>query len=177
MPAPNEKQADIPRGARVLDNDEGTAPGFVIQIGAAQSYFFPGVPREMRHLFERYLVPDIAPQVARTSFQIHIRTFGLRESEVAERLADIDLGGPHHRSGIVLGYRAHFPEIEVKVLAHAADEARGARPGDGGRARSARAPRTVRLRRSRRQLSRRTSASCCASAGSSWRWPSRARAG
>ena len=77
----------------------------------------------MRHLFERYLVPDIAPQVERTSFQLHVRTFGLRESEVAERLADIDLGGARHRAGIVIGYRAHFPEIEVKVLARAADEA------------------------------------------------------
>jgi nicotinamide-nucleotide amidase len=122
MPAINEKQADLPRGARVLDNDEGTAPGFVVEIGAACSYFFPGVPREMRHLFERYLVPDIAPQVERTSFQVHIRTFGLRESEAAERLADIDLGGARHRAGIVIGYRAHFPEIEVKVLAHAANE-------------------------------------------------------
>jgi len=123
MPAPNAKQADLPRGARVLDNDEGTAPGFVVEIGTAQSYFFPGPPREMRPLFERYLVPEIAPQVERTSFQIHIRTFGLRESEAAERLADIDLGGPRHRPGIVIGYRPHFPEIEVKVLANAANEA------------------------------------------------------
>jgi nicotinamide-nucleotide amidase len=76
----------------------------------------------MRHLFERYLVPDVTPLVTRTSHQLHIRTFGLRESEVAERLADIDLGGPRHRLGVVIGYRAHFPEIEVKVLAHAADE-------------------------------------------------------
>jgi nicotinamide-nucleotide amidase len=123
MPALNEKQADLPRGARVLDNDEGTAPGFVVEIGKAQSYFFPGPPREMHPLFERYLAPEIAPQVERTSFQIHIRTFGLRESEVAERLADIDLGGARHRRDVVIGYRPHFPEIEVKVLAHAASEA------------------------------------------------------
>jgi competence/damage-inducible protein CinA-like protein len=122
MPAPNEKQADVPRGARVLDNDEGTAPGFVVEIGTARSYFFPGIPREMRHLFERHLVPEIAPQIERTSFQMHIRSFGLRESEVAERLTDIDVGGPRHRPGIVLGYRPHFPEIEVKVLANAANE-------------------------------------------------------
>jgi nicotinamide-nucleotide amidase len=123
MPPPNVKQADLPQGARVLDNDEGTAPGFMLEIGGARSYFFPGVPREMRHLFERYLAPEIAPLVPRTSYQLHLRSFGLRESEVAERLSDIDVGGPLQRAGITLGYRAHFPEIEVKVLATADDEA------------------------------------------------------
>jgi nicotinamide-nucleotide amidase len=123
MPAPNLKQADLPRGARALDNDEGTAPGFALQIGGARCFFFPGVPREMRHLFERHLVPELAPQLRRTSHQVHIRTFGLRESEVAERLADIDLGGAQHRNAITIGYRAHFPDIEVKVLARAGDEA------------------------------------------------------
>jgi nicotinamide-nucleotide amidase len=122
MPAPNAKQADLPRGARVLDNSEGTAPGFALQIGGARCFFFPGVPREMRHLFDLYLVPEIAPLVQRTSHQLHLRSFGLRESEVAERLADIDIGGAAHRDGITIGYRAHFPEIEVKVLARAGDE-------------------------------------------------------
>jgi nicotinamide-nucleotide amidase len=113
MPAPNTKQADLPRGARILDNDEGTAPGFALQVGSARCFFFPGVPREMRHLFDRYLVTEVAPEVHRTSHQVHVRTFGLRESEVAERLADIDAGGAHQHQGVTIGYRAHFPEIEV----------------------------------------------------------------
>jgi nicotinamide-nucleotide amidase len=123
MPAPNTKQADLPRGARVLDNDEGTAPGFALQIGGARCFFFPGVPREMRHLFDRYLAPELASELRPTSHQVHVRTFGLRESEVAERLADIDLAGPKHRDGITIGYRAHFPDIEVKVLARTGEEA------------------------------------------------------
>jgi len=123
MPLNNEKQADLPQGARALDNDEGTAPGFVLQIGGARAYFFPGVPREMQHLFTRYLVPEMTPEVQRTSHQIHIRTFGLRESEVAERLADIDVGGALQRPGVTIGYRAAMPEIEVKVLVRAVDEA------------------------------------------------------
>jgi nicotinamide-nucleotide amidase len=122
MPEPNRKQADLPRAARVLDNDAGTAPGFVLQIERAQCWFFPGVPSEMQHLFERYLTPEMAPQIARTSHQVHIRTFGLRESEVAERLAEIDLGGALHHPDVVIGYRARIAEIEVKVLARAADE-------------------------------------------------------
>jgi nicotinamide-nucleotide amidase len=121
MPAPNRKQADLPRGARALDNDVGTAPGFALTIGGAQCWFLPGVPAEMRHLFERHLQPELATSVARTSHQIHLRTFGLRESEVAERLSDIDLGGALRDPQVTLGYRAHFSEIEVKVLARDAN--------------------------------------------------------
>jgi nicotinamide-nucleotide amidase len=123
MPAINAKQADLPEGARALDNDEGTAPGFAIRIGDARCYFFPGVPREMQHLFARYLEPELGHLVARTSHQIHIRVYGLRESEVATRLSPIDVGGARQRPSVIIGYRPHFPEIEVKVLAHAADEA------------------------------------------------------
>jgi nicotinamide-nucleotide amidase len=123
MPAINAKQADVPEGARVLDNDVGTAPAFAVRIGQAESYFLPGPPREMQHLFETYLVPDLAHRVQRTTHQIHMRIFGLPESVVAEKLATIDKGGANARPGVTIGYRAHFPEIEVKVHARAADEA------------------------------------------------------
>jgi nicotinamide-nucleotide amidase len=106
----------------VLDNDVGTAPGFVLTVDRAQVWFFPGVPSEMRHLFERHLAPEVGPQIQRTSHQIHIRTFGLRESEVAQRLIEIDLGGARHHPDVTIGYRARLGEVEVKVLARAADE-------------------------------------------------------
>ena len=127
MPAINAKQADLPEGARVLDNDVGTAPGFSVRIGQAECYFLPGPPREMRHLFEKYLVPDLAHHVERTSHQVHVRVFGLRESEVAEKLASIDKGGRDAQAGVTIGYRAQFPEIEVKVHARASDEASAAK--------------------------------------------------
>jgi nicotinamide-nucleotide amidase len=119
---PNLKQFELPRGARVLDNEVGIAPGFVLTVDRAQVWFFPGVPSEMRHLFERHLAPEVGPQIQRTSHQIHIRTFGLRESEVAERLTEIDLGGSKHHPDVTIGYRARLGEVEVKVLAHAVDE-------------------------------------------------------
>ena len=136
LPGTHHKLADLPRGARVLENGAGVAPGFVLTfggtapaprggalIGNAQVWFFPGVPSEMRHLFERYLAPEIAPQVQRTSHQIHVRTFALRESEVAQRLAELDLGGARHDPQITIGYRARPGEVDVKVLARGADEA------------------------------------------------------
>ncbi len=115
MPASNAKQADFPEGAEILPNAEGTAPGFGVVRDEAHAYFMPGVPREMKRMFRDSVRPAIGPRVKRTQHQEHIRTFGLPESEVAERLQDLEV------PGITLGYRASFPEIEVKVLAVAED--------------------------------------------------------
>ncbi len=115
MPASNEKQADFPEGADVLPNPVGTAPGFAVTMGSSRLFFLPGVPREMRHLFQESVVPAIAAMGERNTHQIHIRSFGLTESQVGDLLAGIE----QDHEGITLGYRAHFPEIEVKVLARA----------------------------------------------------------
>jgi nicotinamide-nucleotide amidase len=118
MPASNEKQADFPEGASILDNPLGTAPGFSVALGDCRLFFMPGVPKEMRHMFHRHVVPAVAPDVVRTSHQIHLRTFGLTESQAGDLLKDMD----DPERGIVIGYRASFPEIEVKVLARADTE-------------------------------------------------------
>ncbi len=109
------KQADLPQGAEALPNPVGSAPGFAIAHGSAKAFFMPGVPREMKAIFETCVVSSIAKLGQRDSHQVHIRSFGLRESEVGEMLEDIEgLNGD-----ITIGYRAHFPELEVKVLARA----------------------------------------------------------
>ncbi len=115
MSPSNEKQADFPTGASVLANPVGTAPGFRVSMMSAQAFFLPGVPSEMRRLFEEHVEPQIAGLVVRTSHQIKLRTFGLPESQVGEMLAGLEQDEP----GLTLGYRASFPEIEVKVLVRA----------------------------------------------------------
>ena len=115
MSATNEKQADFPQGAEILQNDTGTAPGFAVTLGSCRMFFTPGVPREMRHLWEERIVPRIAELAVRDSHQIHLRTFGLPESQLGELLAGVEAQFP----GITIGYRASFPEIELKVLARA----------------------------------------------------------
>jgi nicotinamide-nucleotide amidase len=117
MTPSNAKQADFPVGAQVLANSAGTAPGFAVNIGTARAFFMPGVPREMQAIFEEQIVPQIAPLAEATSYQVHVRTFGLYESAVAQRLSDIDLGGALHDERVTIGYRVTFPEVEVKVLA------------------------------------------------------------
>jgi nicotinamide-nucleotide amidase len=115
MAASNEKQADFPRGAAVIPNRRGTAPGFSVTIGRALAFFLPGVPHEMKALLNEHVAPAIASLVSGAMHQIRIKTFGMTESGVNDRLAGIEA-----EHDVLLAYRAHFPEIEVKVLARSA---------------------------------------------------------
>ncbi len=111
MSPSNEKQADFPRGATVLSNDKGTAPGFMVEIGPCRAFFMPGVPREMSDMFEREVVARL-PKRQAPFVTVRLRTFGMPEAEVNDRLADIE-----SKHGITIGYRASHSEIEVKILA------------------------------------------------------------
>lgn len=113
----NAKQADFPEGATILPNPNGTAPGFRVKLGKALAFFLPGVPREMRAMFDTSVAPQILPLVKERQFQVRLSTFGLPESEVNDRLAGIEA-----RHAVTIGYRAKLPEIEVKVLARAERE-------------------------------------------------------
>jgi nicotinamide-nucleotide amidase len=107
------KPADLPEGATPLPNATGTAPGFAITLGRARMFFLPGVPGEMERMYGDAVQPKVGPLAKPDSYQIRLRTFGMPESKVAEELVGIEADYP----GVTLGYRASFPEIEVKVLA------------------------------------------------------------
>jgi len=67
----------------------------------------------------RPVTPRVRALAPHDSHQVRLRTFGLPESVVGERLAGVEAAAP----GVIIGYRAHFPEIEVKVLARASSAA------------------------------------------------------
>ncbi|MCB9620907.1 MAG: competence/damage-inducible protein A [Sandaracinus sp.] len=111
------RMAELPEGATVLPNPVGAAPGFAVTLGECELCFLPGVPHEMQAIFRESIVARVAPRVRRTTHQVHLRTFGLPESEVAARLKELE----ESNDDLVVGYRASFPEVEVKVLARAID--------------------------------------------------------
>lgn len=115
MSASNAKQADFPEGAEVLPNPVGTAPGFMLRLGASQLFFTPGVPSEMHRMFDDQIFPRIGSLAANDTVQNHLKTFGQAESRIGELLSGVEEMFP----GVTIGYRAHFPEIEVKVNARA----------------------------------------------------------
>lgn len=113
-----EKQADVPSGAEILPNADGTAPGFAVQIGNSTAYFMPGVPREMKRMYSEQVAPRIRPSASNNTHQIRLHTFGLGESVVGMRLEGVEAAYP----GVTLAYRVHFPEVDVKVHARAATQ-------------------------------------------------------
>ena len=72
MPENNRKQAMIPIGAEVLRNPIGTAPGFTAKIGRAHFFFMPGVPREMKRMFDEEVVPRALAAAASGPFTVSL---------------------------------------------------------------------------------------------------------
>jgi len=115
--ASNLKQADFPSGATILPNAAGTAPGFCMQLGRALVFFFPGVPVELKRIWQDHVEARLKALAPRCIFQVRLRTFGQPESTVGQMLDGVEQQHP----GVTIGYRASFPEIEVKVLARGVD--------------------------------------------------------
>ncbi len=110
MPEINRKQAWLPTGSVRLDNRWGTAPGFAFQAGATRFVFMPGVPREMRPMFDENVVPDLGPRFDLMAGRlVTLRTAGVGESDLQERIGVFD------EPGFVLGYRTILPENQVKL--------------------------------------------------------------
>jgi competence/damage-inducible protein CinA-like protein len=110
MSKSNEKQALIPEGATVLENRVGTAPGIHAELGGADVFFLPGVPKELFQIFEDAVFPWLHER-ARTACAFKVlRCFGIPEASVDERLFGMDLFGAR------LSFRVKFPDILLKLL-------------------------------------------------------------
>ncbi len=106
----NRKQARIPEDAELLENRWGTAPGFVVTESECTVVCFPGIPSEMHRMFDAYLVQMIERLRSDAAPCLHrIRTIGVGESQIQDRLKDVDLGAAE------LGFRCHLPEVQVKL--------------------------------------------------------------
>jgi nicotinamide-nucleotide amidase len=85
MPEINRRQALVPRGARVLDNTNGTAPGLWIDAGTRVVVLLPGPPRELEPMFEAGVAPHlVSPGGARHLRRRVLRVTGRSESQVEE---------------------------------------------------------------------------------------------
>jgi nicotinamide-nucleotide amidase len=117
-------QAQVPVGAQVLPNRQGTAPGLALDHDGTLVLPLPGPPRELKPMFEEYVVPVLEKHFGGQA-RFVCRTFkvvGLAESIVEEKVAPAlaDL------KDVELGYSAKMGEVEVRIISHlqtTADEA------------------------------------------------------
>ena len=122
MPENNLRQAQVPRGATVIPQRRGTAPGLICPVGDKVIYAVPGVPHEMHEMMERAILPDLVRRSGRRAV-IHsrvLRTWGESESGLNERLAGIieELDARHDESVPTLAFLASGWEgIKVRLTA------------------------------------------------------------
>lgn len=132
MAANNMRQALVPAGATVIPQTRGTAPGLICPVGDKVIYAVPGVPHEMKDMFERAILPDLlARSGERAVIKSRVlRTWGESESRLNERLdgiiAELDgLGNP------TLAFLASGWEgIKVRLTVKATDGVSAARTLD-----------------------------------------------
>lgn len=85
----NRKQAMIPKGAEVLKNTCGTAPGIFIKKDNKLLALLPGPPREMETMFKQELSPRLQKLTGKTLVSKTVHIFNLGESFVESRLRDL----------------------------------------------------------------------------------------
>lgn len=85
----NQKQADIPAGATVFENDYGTADGIGVSAGGKTVIMLPGPPREMQPMFAHKVLPYLAAYSDHVLVSSNVNIFGMGESSVENALANL----------------------------------------------------------------------------------------
>ena len=112
--ASNRSQAEVPRGATVLRNRWGTAPGLWLEGKPGLAIMLPGVPHEMRRLLETEVVPRLASRGdGRVIRSRVVRTSGIPESTLAERLGEIE----HDIAPLSLAYLPGLEGVDLRLSA------------------------------------------------------------
>ena len=125
MPESNRRQALFPRGARIIPNPDGTAPGIDMDlpVGGGRTcriVTLPGVPAEMRTMWHGTVAPALLAMLPDAGVILHrrIKCFGAGESAIEAMLPDLIRRG---RDPLV-GITAHEATITLRITARGRDE-------------------------------------------------------
>ncbi len=89
MPENNVKQAWFPRGAHILKNARGTAPGCAVEVNGKIVIVLPGPPYELTHMFTEEAVPYLRNKLGYKIESRFIRTIEIGESDLEMQLRDM----------------------------------------------------------------------------------------
>lgn len=114
MPEINSRQAMVIEGAEVLDNPNGSAPGMYLEHQKKDVVLLPGPPREMKPMFENYIMPKLIAKAGEICVVRRIlRVAGLGESAVDEKIAPVYTQYTNPQTTILF----NRSEIEVHLTA------------------------------------------------------------
>ena len=123
MAETNRLQAMFPIGATPIANTCGTAPGMRVRLNRAEVFVMPGVPNEMKVMFDRDIRSALAPGGGAVILQHTLRTFGMPEAEIGDRLSDLMRRGRNP----AVGTGAADLIIAIRINARGANEAEARR--------------------------------------------------
>jgi nicotinamide-nucleotide amidase len=109
----------IPEGAQILDPG-GMACGFALKHGGARLFFLPGVPDEMRVLFDAIVLPALVESAGggeRLS-QRTLRLFGISEAQLQHVVSHLP---DFHQGGVTVGFYPNFPETHLTLTMRGRD--------------------------------------------------------
>lgn len=121
MSESNRKQAMFPRDVIIMPNNNGTAPGCIVEAGNSILAVLPGPPREMKAMFEESLVPYLKKFQETVLVSKTIRIGGMGESKVAEIIDDI----LENSTNPTVAPYAKEGEVTLRITAKGKDEEEG----------------------------------------------------
>ena len=117
----NDKQAMIPETAVAIHNPNGTAPAFSLKWQNKIIYALPGVPHEMKWLFENVVLPELIQSFSiKTKIEYEtLKVLGMGESTVDDKIGDLmKLDNP------IVGLLAHPGQVDIRITATGEDSER-----------------------------------------------------
>jgi nicotinamide-nucleotide amidase len=119
----NEDQALVPKGCTVIQNRQGTAPGYLFEREGKYFIVMPGVPGEMKGMVDDFVVPFFSKKETGLSI-LHrtLKTTGIAESILAEQIGDVRELFPQG-SGITLAYLPGSSGVRLRISVQAATRA------------------------------------------------------
>ena len=118
IPDNNWKQAVVPEGAIVLDNDNGTAPGLILEKDGKAAILLPGPPGELYPLFYQQVRPYLEKRQKSVIRSAMVKLCGIGESMVEDKLLDLI----DRQENPTIATYAKTGEVHIRVTARANDE-------------------------------------------------------
>ena len=111
LPNSNRSQAVSPDNGKVFSNPIGSARGLIYEKNNITLMVLPGVPSEMKAMFNSTISPWVEEKIDSKIFQINIRTTGIPESILFEKVKNIDLEENCHN----IGYYPSVYGVDVRI--------------------------------------------------------------